>query len=129
MNREIKFRAWDKDFKMFIYPKKHFAPQYKDGHIAEMYNPEENEYHIIYDDDERYVLMQYTGLVDKNGKEIYEGDVVRIKGPNEILGIGTVTWNNKSADYELTNGLDFECAVGLEGSEYEVIGNIYEIEG
>ena len=45
--REIKFRAWDKEMEMMIYPKKHYAPKYEGGHIGELYNPEENEFHYI----------------------------------------------------------------------------------
>jgi len=64
--REIKFRAWSKNTNSFLddlsYTHK-FDPY---GHV---YSPQGSD---------NYVLMQYTGLKDKNGKEIYEGDVVKI---------------------------------------------------
>lgn len=57
MNREIKFRAWDKQKKKFTYPK-----------LWDNTMPSNWEFH--------YELNQYTGLNDKNGKEIYEGDIL-----------------------------------------------------
>lgn len=60
--REIKFRAWLIGIEKMMYEIE------KDDDLAD----------IIADNGKRYVLMQYTGLKDKNGKEIYEGDIVKI---------------------------------------------------
>lgn len=127
--REIKFRAWDKEMEMIIYPKKYYAPQYKDGHIAEYYNPEENEFHIVYDEDDKFVLMQFTGLLDKNGKEIYEGDIVMANTPYCTKDPKEIVWDDKRAGFFMKADFvayDPKNLHKLSGFKMEVIGNIYE---
>lgn len=71
-------------------------------------------------------LMQYTGLKDNNGKDIYEGDICRWLNKNTgISGEGIITYFNQLARYQINDG---EINYGLNPFkiEFEVIGNIYE---
>ena len=141
MNREIKFRAWDNEYKymnykvlvgiygdwekvkddknytacaMWIEPDKvdykcdphwtHFEPYHKDIH-----------------------LMQYTGLKDKNGVEVYEGDKVMFDyewtKPDEI---GVIIWNKDTASFQIKGHIPSSSMKHLD--RMKVIGNIYENE-
>lgn len=103
--REIKFRAW-LDSKMI-------TPGFIDseGRVYEdcIERPEELD---------GAILMQYTGLKDKNGREIYEGDIVSFHMP----GRGIIEWDDGSASFVVVN--KWMAIVHFE--ETNVIGNIYE---
>lgn len=96
MNREIKFRVWDVENKeMLEVQELDFEPTFYGGRIAirpDQYND--------YFDTEDMILMQYTGLHDKNGKEIYEGDIIRIK--NSLIEIeGEVIFDTIDLSFEV----------------------------
>lgn len=67
-------------------------------------------------------VMQYTGLKDKNGKEVYEGDVVKGKFYDGETEISTVTWHEKSGGFTY-----FGYPLNIHGLHgLAIIGNIYE---
>jgi uncharacterized phage protein (TIGR01671 family) len=121
MNRIIKFRAWDKTNKrMMIFDNYWPCDEYQS--LAWCINEEsktENEGDYCLDWDAKNIeIMQYTGLLDKNGKEIYEGDIV--KNSNCEDRIYEVKWTNNF--YSAGSGL-----VLTDTSKYgvEILGNIY----
>ncbi|MFJ5564808.1 YopX family protein [Lysinibacillus xylanilyticus] len=133
--REIKFRAWDKKRKeLFRVHDLNFNRHDGTPTTIMGYTPDSGNcwnvfggHFMKYANEERYVLMQFTGLKDKNGKEIYEGDVVireMISGfsINEDF-IGEVKMNE--CRWWIDNGQD---AIPLwdEVDELKIIGNIYE---
>ena len=116
MKREIKFRVFDNISK----------EMYKWSQIASISLV---DFHY-----EHYHLMQFTGLKDKNGIEIYEGDIVKIEFKEEFnsenyINISEVIWSESSLrwDVPVENGAKYGLRLNWGGYEsLEIIGNIHE---
>lgn len=120
--RELRFRAW------VFNGERLKKPRYSDNDWLYKFFEDCNE-----DDTDEFgepqCIEQYTGLKDRNGKEIYEGDIIQEKG---LLSLTCVEWDKNNARY-ITEVLDKSKCVSatfhfdiIDALKSEVVGNIHE---
>ncbi|WP_172921783.1 MULTISPECIES: YopX family protein [unclassified Streptococcus] len=122
-----KFRVWDSVEKKFV---EHFFIT-DNGLICNMEKPTSDSKLLIPIEKSELILMQSTGLKDKNGKEIFEGDVLEIQDEGEVLGNAKLTWDNEQAVFmieaiSVDDIAPFHEILSDESYSYRVVGNIYE---
>jgi len=111
--REIKFRCWSKERKEMIDSHTFMNGHFGESCLSNCFN------------DKNYIYMQFTGLLDKQGKEIYEGDIVKNTSGRKCQ----IIWFDKGAMWDTkainSKGTSFGMSPQVWGSRVEVIGNIY----
>jgi hypothetical protein len=116
--RKLKFRAWDKSGKIWW----RWLADGECGYL--LFNEDESRWMTLGEAliDDNFVVVQFTCLLDKNGNEIYEGDICKVvdeRGP----------WNVAAQEMHSLDAFHFwnHVSENIEsGVSYEIIGNICE---
>lgn len=132
MIREIKFRVWDTTRKIMLYPEDLTHDWYFRCDTFQVHQVKEKFGRLCINEIKDPVIMQYTGLKDKNGKEVYDGDIVDRRGEHVVVDLAIPTLEDaKGGNFDnfIHWCLYSESHSGLGGmgrEEIEAIGNIYE---
>ena len=129
MNDRFKFRVWNKPGNSYISAKDDadFVYLEEEGNITVgLYNGDEED--ILYLKEEDLIVEQCTGLKDKNGRLIYEGDIIRLPwqaGWPDLIGV--VKFNELYACFLLSKTITDRAEQSFWWNDSkEVIGNIHE---
>lgn len=120
--KELKFRFWDKEMEVMLCPPNH--------HLSLSITGDPCNYQTGQGGND-YIVMQFTGLRDKAGKEIYEGDIVKHEYEDDlnVIKFGT-GYQGKPADGMYLYWGWCACGWGERGAfmgyDVEIIGNKYE---
>ena len=121
----IKFRAWDKNQQIMrgvrglFWTKNNLV-----AHCSPMGDKFDNFFTTILNDGE-YHLMQSTGLVDKNGQEIFEWDIVRFHTP-QLTTIGVVEFDKNESCFKVRNDFGGHYVTMSHVRYFEIVGNVFE---
>ena len=113
-----RYRAWDKKFKemvqvdALVFEEQIVKATYKNGNVVK-------------EDLKNYILMQSTGLTDKNGKEIFEGDVVKMAKNVYSEPTCYEVVRHRGGAYRL-DSKQYGCELWLRHTDCEIAGNIYK---
>lgn len=134
MSRQIKFRVWDKAKRVFIPDDVYGITATDFGAFGVMLKDWGDYRQGEYFYENSQTLIQYTGLKDKHGKEIYESDIVRLP----LYGNTIIVWNENICAFQYAyhaigkgtgiGGRMTNTLYDHDSPKYEVIGNIYENE-
>ena len=124
--RKISFRAWDKIDEMLYGVEKGIT--FDDGSRYEF----TDFLHPEHDDCHEWILMQFTGLKDKNREEIYRGDILEVDGLIGSVVFKDSNWRIKIISIDkkkwsiLGKGAESVSFKDLKIEDWKIIGNIYE---
>lgn len=117
--REIKFRAWNKEKQIMVYNDEDGSSAYSalpPASCVQMVNYCLNSSYAP----DKYIWMQFTGMTNRNGDEVYEGDIIQTEH-----GYGVIEYNSTMGKWECAFDFDIDdLYVYVDNGE--VIGNIYE---
>lgn len=127
-NRIIKFRFWNKK----DYGSNGDSFYQPANSMVEWENAKDDPNKWINFEDENVLPMQFTGLKDKNGKEIYEGDIIQMWVGTKPVTVGNITWGGwqyvvrmEVVGKDKTNYFGYNSE-DIDPEKIEIIGNIYE---
>lgn len=122
-----KFRAWDKRFSEFV--EDFFVSE--DGKIYKKTKDTGYGFAISRETSNKIILMQSTGLKDKNGQEIFEGDIVQFEDCYEVsdflyINTGIIEWCQGGFHVTNRDSVLMEDLLDGDSLDITIIGNIYE---